>query len=229
MGPTWVLSSPGGPHVGPKNFAIWVARPKELMIAIWNCNLWQCHAVFACAGNPIVNTLSEHISMDWITDIRVAAFGGVGTSSHSCCSNVWPKISFSSCCRNWSIWRWFSCYVYGEDGEISYKLWHWPMHYSAVIMSAIASQITGVSIVCSTVCSCAHQRKHQSSMSQVTGGFPSQRASNVENISIWWRHRGIQLSVCVCGHHDIDNGTCNQYSCAFTSLRLSDAYRSMRQ
>ena len=23
----------------------------------------------------------------------------------------------------------------------------------------------------------------------VTGGFPSQRASNAENVSIWWRHR----------------------------------------
>ena len=32
-------------------------------------------------------------------------------------------------------------------------------------MSAMASQITGVSIVCSTVCLCANQRKHQSSAS----------------------------------------------------------------
>ena len=24
MGPTWVLSSPGGPHVDPMNLAIWV-------------------------------------------------------------------------------------------------------------------------------------------------------------------------------------------------------------
>ena len=35
-------------------------------------------------------------------------------------------------------------------------------HYSDVIMSAMLSQITGVSIVYSTVCSCADQRKHQS-------------------------------------------------------------------
>ena len=35
-------------------------------------------------------------------------------------------------------------------------------HYSDVIMSAMASQITGVSSVCSTVCSGADQRKHQS-------------------------------------------------------------------
>ena len=39
------------------------------------------------------------------------------------------------------------------------------VHYSDVIMSAMAFQITGVSIVYSTVCSGADQRKHQSSAS----------------------------------------------------------------
>ena len=38
-------------------------------------------------------------------------------------------------------------------------------HYNDVIMSAMASQNTGVSIVCSTVCSGADQRKHLSSVS----------------------------------------------------------------
>ena len=27
----------------------------------------------------------------------------------------------------------------------------------------------------------------------VTRGFPSQRASNAENVSIWWRHHGYEL------------------------------------
>ena len=40
-------------------------------------------------------------------------------------------------------------------------------HYSDVIMWTMASQITGVSFVCSTVCSCADQRKkNHSSASQ---------------------------------------------------------------
>ena len=53
-------------------------------------------------------------------------------------------------------------------------------------MSALASQITGVSIVCSTVGPGADQRKHQSSASLV-----AQKASNAENVSgIWWRHHG---------------------------------------
>ena len=38
-------------------------------------------------------------------------------------------------------------------------------HYSDLIMSAMASQITSVSIICSAVCSGTHQRKHQSSAS----------------------------------------------------------------
>ena len=47
-------------------------------------------------------------------------------------------------------------------------------------------KITGVSIVYSIVCSGADQRKHQSST--VTGELSVQRASNAQNISIWWRH-----------------------------------------
>ena len=39
------------------------------------------------------------------------------------------------------------------------------IHYTDVIMSAMASQITGVSIVSLTVCSGADQRKHQRSAS----------------------------------------------------------------
>ena len=65
-------------------------------------------------------------------------------------------------------------------------------HYSDVIMSALASQITGISIVYSAVCLGADQKKHQSSVSLafregnplLTSGFPSQRASNTENVSI---------------------------------------------
>ena len=64
-------------------------------------------------------------------------------------------------------------------------------HYSDVIMSAMMSQITGVSIVCSTV----DQKIYQSSASQafVRGIHwslvdSSQRAGNAENVPIWWRH-----------------------------------------
>ena len=63
-------------------------------------------------------------------------------------------------------------------------------HYSNGTMSAMGSLITGVSIVYLTVCSGRDQRKDQSSASLafVKGihRWPSQKASNTENVSIWW-------------------------------------------
>ena len=29
----------------------------------------------------------------------------------------------------------------------------------------------------------------------MTGEFPAQKASNAENVSIWWRHHGISISI----------------------------------
>ena len=67
-------------------------------------------------------------------------------------------------------------------------------HYNDVIMSAMALQITSLMIVYSIVYWDADQRKHQNvtglcvGNSPVTGEFPAQRASNSENVSIWWCH-----------------------------------------
>ena len=71
--------------------------------------------------------------------------------------------------------------------------------YNKVIINAMASQITGISIVCTIVGTGPDQRKHQSSASlafcagnsPVTGEFPTQKASNVENISICWRYHAL--------------------------------------
>ena len=69
-------------------------------------------------------------------------------------------------------------------------------HCSDIIMSVMKSQIPSVSIVCSRFGSGAHQRKKIKLCvtglcgwnSLVSGEFPAQRASNAENVSIWWRH-----------------------------------------
>ena len=68
-----------------------------------------------------------------------------------------------------------------------------------VIMGAMASQITNLTIVYSTVYSGADQRKQQSSalLAFVMGihrwpvNFLAQRASNTENVSICWRHHDL--------------------------------------
>ena len=67
------------------------------------------------------------------------------------------------------------------------------IHNGDVIMSTMPSQIISVSIICSTVCSGADQRKHQSfsSLAFVRGihrwpEITARRASNAENVFIWW-------------------------------------------
>ena len=61
-------------------------------------------------------------------------------------------------------------------------------------MGTMASEITSLTTVHSTVYSGADQRKHQClyvGNSEMTGEFPTQRTSNAENVSIWWRHHEI--------------------------------------
>ena len=63
-------------------------------------------------------------------------------------------------------------------------------------MSTMASQITSLTIVYSTVYSRIRSKKTSkfrvtglcAGNSPVTGEFPTQRASIAENVSIWWRH-----------------------------------------
>ena len=63
-------------------------------------------------------------------------------------------------------------------------------------MGEIASQITSLTIVYSTVYSGADQRKHQisASLAFVRGIHRWPVASNAENFSIWWRHHDLSLT-----------------------------------
>ena len=86
-------------------------------------------------------------------------------------------------------------------------------------MGTIASQITSLTIVFSTVYSDAYQRKHQSfaSLAFVRGmhrgpvNSLAQMASNAENVSIWWRHH-------VSGAKLLDEST--DILCAMAALSL---------
>ena len=77
-----------------------------------------------------------------------------------------------------------------------HKTYTWHERYCDVIMGTMASRITSLTIVYSTVYSDADERKHQSSASlggnsPGTGEFPAQMASNLENVSIWWRNHEV--------------------------------------
>ena len=78
-------------------------------------------------------------------------------------------------------------------------------------MGAIASQITSLTIVYSTVYSDADQKKKTPKLrvaglcvgnSPVTGEFPTQMASNAGNVSIWWRHHEMR---CCRTSQNMDN------------------------
>ena len=61
-------------------------------------------------------------------------------------------------------------------------------HYNDVVISAMTSQITSLTLFCSTVYS--GRRSKKTSKLRVTGlcEFPAQKASNEEKVSIWLRH-----------------------------------------
>ena len=78
---------------------------------------------------------------------------------------------------------------------LSYSWWARALaHYDDVTLGAIASLITSLTIVYSTVYSDADQRKHQSSASLA---FVWGMAGSAENVSIWWRHHDHPV---ICDH-----------------------------
>ena len=66
------------------------------------------------------------------------------------------------------------------------------VYHSDIITSAMASQITNVSIVCPTVCSQKTSKLRIIGLCEgnppVTGEITSQMASDAENVPIWWHH-----------------------------------------
>ena len=103
-------------------------------------------------------------------------------------------------------------------------------HYGDVIMGTIASQITSLTIVYSTVYSGADQRKHQSSASLALcgeftgpGEFPAQMASNAENVSIWWRHHECAHKCTFLLQNDALWDTC-QMHCEICERELINLY-----
>ena len=74
------------------------------------------------------------------------------------------------------------------------------VHYGDVIMGTMASQITSLAIVYSTVYSGRSRKISKLRVTGLcvgnspgTGEFPAQMASNAENVSIWWRHHAWNL------------------------------------
>ena len=71
----------------------------------------------------------------------------------------WFRAPFSSICKLWNPMLWVICCLLYLRAVM--HTWQ----FSHIIMSAMSSQVTGVSIVYSNVCSGADQRQHSSSAS----------------------------------------------------------------
>ena len=110
----------------------------------------------------------------------------------------WENLGILALIRDFSVSRWQVCWVIyffvGSQSESK-------PHYNDVIMSTMASQITSPTIVYSTVYSRRRSKKTWKlrvtglcvGNSPVTGEFPAQRASNAEDVSIWWRYHDISF------------------------------------
>ena len=96
-------------------------------------------------------------------------------------------------------------------------------HNSYVIMGAMVSQLTGVSIVYSTDCWGAYEKNIKLRVtglcegnSPVIGEFPAQRASNAENASIWWRHQSLKFQL-------------SFFNCHLSTVKIIDWIASLRK
>ena len=93
-------------------------------------------------------------------------------------------------------------------------------HHNDVIMSMMASQIISLTIIYSTAYLSRRSKKTSklrvtglcAGNSPVNGEFPAQRASNAENVSIWWRRHEPVLIVTITMKLDINNNRKKQGS-----------------
>ena len=111
-------------------------------------------------------------------------------------SGLWTKIS-SITVHDVSIWsvRIKSILTLIIFMEYPYAFSLFSCHYIDVIMTTVASQITSLAIIYSTVQADTDKKniiapRHWPLCGEFTGTgeFPTQMASYAENVSIWWRH-----------------------------------------
>ena len=147
------LAFPHGMYRWPVNSLAHRANNTE-NVSIW----WPHHILALYEGNPpVTGGFASQKTVTWSFDVAFDVSLNKLLNKYTRGRGI--QMSWSS--RN--------CYVTANDNE-KYKFWNrcienvvW--HYGDVIMNAIASQITSLTIVYSIVYSDADQRKHQSSVS----------------------------------------------------------------
>ena len=142
-------SVPDGPHVGPTNLAI-----------------GEVNALLACdpkKQNGCIPKLRSgkycHIAWFFTSRSNICKLEKNPGKCLSICIERFYIMLWLTHIKSNNIWK-MTAYVFNEKKNLIR-----PGHYNDVIVGAIASQITSLTIVYSTVYSDADQRKHQSSAS----------------------------------------------------------------
>ena len=130
MGPIWGRQDPGGPHVGPMNFAIWGSITHHTCSSSYNPVTLFIHENPCTTRNFFKILMADTPTLQW----RHNGCGGV--SNHQSHNGLLNSL-FRSRSKNTSKLR---------------------------VIELCAGN------------------------SPVIGEFPLQRACNLENVSIWWRH-----------------------------------------
>ena len=119
----------------------------------WICPLGQCW------HNGGIQSLAQC----W-PNVSMQSWANVGSTLAQLTNPCWPNVSVPTLAQHKS-WRWAIVAMLVSLAANSTPPEDRSNHYSDVIMSAMASQITSLTIVYSTLYLGADQRKHQSSAS----------------------------------------------------------------
>ena len=178
-----------------------------------------CVHIFAVSVYFIsISVVSQLIAVSHM--MAISACWSRYTISHCAVNHMYYAHEFFVLFLLWLATGWFyphifrvSSLVWGQHANylvssINSPLCHWRIlpknrwhHCNDVQMREMASQITSLTIVYSTVCSGADQRKTSqlrvpglcAGHSPATGEFPTRMARNAENNSIWWRHHVLKM------------------------------------
>ena len=100
LGPTWVLSAPGGSHIGPINLAI---RDMSMELILY----MRCLFVVFLVSEDIQQGNALICWLIWYTTTKIRLFIKVNlTSLFSCIWRIYPQQSNGTACylRLWALW-----------------------------------------------------------------------------------------------------------------------------
>ena len=188
-----------------ENVSIWWRH--HVSLDTYYVFMWRVLIVIMHNSTSKSNIFIFHIEIKRNFGLRFKLHGGLFKHSNNTYKCPVFEFKFNMCIPNFKLnlsMSFFRCrketvhHFLAMSSKVGWSNEHLTTaHYSDVIMSAMASQITGLAIVYSTVYSGENQRKDQisASLAFVRGihrrqatEVPAQRASSAENVSIWWRH-----------------------------------------